>query len=120
MTTTIRLMQTLAATVLLAVCLTGPARALEAGVSGTVDLGAPVVEAPEASTGEMEFAQNGGGQVRLETVIAQLRGRCGGQVVNARYDSGSNQYVIRWETRNNRIVSIRVDASTGRIVSGSC
>lgn len=59
-------------------------------------------------------------RVPLETVIAQLQSRCGGRLVNARHDNGSNQYIIRWETDRNQIVSIRADSGSGRIVSGGC
>ncbi len=59
-------------------------------------------------------------RVPLETVIARIQSRCGGSLVNARHDNNSNQYIIRWETDRNQIISIRADASSGQIVSGGC
>ncbi len=59
-------------------------------------------------------------RVPLETVIGRLQSRCGGRVVNARHDRGSNQYIIRWETSRNQIISVRADAGSGRIISGGC
>ena len=60
-------------------------------------------------------------RVPLESVIAQVGATCPGRLINARHDASSNQYIIRWETREQRIVSIRADAATGRILStGGC
>jgi len=60
-------------------------------------------------------------RVPLESVIAQVSNSCPGRLINARHDANSNQYIIRWETREQRIVSIRADAATGRILStGGC
>ncbi len=60
-------------------------------------------------------------RVPLETVIARVSRTCPGRLINARHDAGSNMYIIRWETREQRIVSIQADAATGRILStGGC
>jgi len=60
-------------------------------------------------------------RVPLESVISSVQARCPGRLINARHDASTNRYIIRWETRRQQIVSIRADASNGRILStGGC
>jgi uncharacterized membrane protein YkoI len=94
-----------------------------------VAFGAPSAKA-FAAEGEVLLAQNYDARrnqeltnqrVPLESVIAQIGRACPGQLINARHDAGSNRYIVRWETRDHRIVSITADAATGRILStGGC
>jgi uncharacterized membrane protein YkoI len=84
----------------------------------------------EATDETFELAQNFDSQrqmeltsqrVPLESVIARIQQTCPGRLINARHDAGSNQYIVRWETSRQQIVSIQADAATGRILStGGC
>lgn len=84
----------------------------------------------DAAVEEFDLAQNFDSRrnmeltdqrVPLETVIANIQRSCPGRLINARHDASSNQYIVRWETSRQRIVSIQADAATGRILStGGC
>jgi uncharacterized membrane protein YkoI len=107
-----------------------PATVLAALLLGAIlAFGAPTAKA-FAAEGEVQVAANYDARrnlelqdqrVPLESVIAQISRTCPGQLINARHDARTNMYIVRWETSDHRIVSIRADAATGRILStGGC
>jgi uncharacterized membrane protein YkoI len=59
----------------------------------------------------------GGGQVRpLREITDMLRGRYGGELVDARLEGGDRPiYLIRWRMPNNDLRDFVVDAVTGQI-----
>lgn len=78
--------------------------------------GAPLEGVRQAYTGEASLIQvqdRRGEDIRpLREVVAELRSRYGGDLIDARLEEGGRPtYVIRWRMPNGDVRDFRVDAS---------
>ena len=57
-----------------------------------------------------------GRYVSLQSIIATCRARYGGRLIDADLDQRSHRYNLLWEARDGRVLRIKADARTGRIL----
>jgi uncharacterized membrane protein YkoI len=89
---------------------------LVAGFAVLSAAAAPLDGVRQAYTGEASLIQvqdRRGGDIRpLREVVAELRARYGGDLIDARLEEGGRPtYVIRWRMPNGDVRDFRVDAS---------
>lgn len=99
----------------------GPAAAFLPGDTGAVKIGLRMTAPGQAGTwrqtaaGSQTLAQNRGRQhVPLSVVLANIRSRYPGKLLNAR--ASGNYYYVIWLTPDGRRLDITADARTGNIV----
>ena len=96
------------------------AAALSASPAAAAQEQAQLIHAQAIRPNSIMPVQDRGGQrqdiLSLREIVDMVRGRFGGELINARLEQGANPiYVLRWRMPNSDVRDIRVDAVSGQI-----